>query len=74
MGLDNHIETVMKSVLRNPILSVLKEINITKFLKQSNFVKQEVGYSTYMILLHFVYMLVIHKRQSQFRKQKQRGF
>jgi len=24
MGLDNHIETVMKSVLRNPILSVLK--------------------------------------------------
>ena len=36
MGLDNHIETAMKSVLRNPILGVLKEINITRtaFMKQ----------------------------------------
>ena len=43
MGLDNHIETVMKSVLKNPILSVLKEINIARILKQSNFIKCDVG-------------------------------
>jgi len=74
MGLDNHIKTVMKSILRNPIVSVLKEINITKILKQSNFVKREVGYAPYMILLHFVYMLVLQKRQSQFRKQSSNAF
>ena len=74
MGLDNHIETAMKSVLKNPILGVLKEINITKILKQSNFVKREVGYAPYAILLHFVYMLVMHKRQSQFRKQSKEAF
>jgi len=74
MGLDNHIETVMKSVLKNPILSVLKEINIARILKQSNFIKRDVGYSVYTILLHFVYMLVMHKRQSQFRKQSKEAF
>jgi len=63
MGLDNHIETAMKNVLKNPILGVLREINIAKILKQSNFVKREVGYSVYTVLLHFVYMLVMHKRQ-----------
>ncbi len=38
MGLDNHIESVIKGILKNPILVVLKEINIVKILKQSNFV------------------------------------
>lgn len=74
MGLDNHIESAMKGILKNPILSVLKEIRITTILKQSNFVKRDVGYAPYAILLHFVYMLVMHKRQSQFRKQSTEAF
>lgn len=74
MGLDNDIESVMKGVLKNPILVVLKEINIIKILKQSNFVKRNVGYSPYMVLLHFVYMLVMNKRQSQFRKHSNNAF
>ena len=40
MGLDNYIQTAMRSVLENPILEVLSEIKITKILKQSNFVKR----------------------------------
>jgi hypothetical protein len=44
MELANYIETAMKSILKNPIYEVLSEIKITKILKQSNFVKREVGY------------------------------
>ena len=74
MGLDNYIETAMSGILKNPILSVLREINITKILGQSNFVKRSVGYSPYQILLHFVYMLVMAKRQSTFVKQSNDAF
>lgn len=69
MGLDNHIESAMKGLLKNPILSVLREINITTILKQSNFHKRDTGYSVFTILLHFIYMLVMNKRQSSFIKQ-----
>ena len=69
MGLDNHIEYAMKSILKNPILSVLKEIKIATILKQSNFHKRNTGHSVFSILLHFVYMLVMNKRQSSFVKQ-----
>lgn len=69
MGLDNDIEYAIKGVLKNPILTVLREINIVKLLKQSNFIKRSVGYSPYLILLHFVYMLLMSKRQSAFIKQ-----
>ena len=64
MELANYIETAMKSILKNPILEVLIEIKITKILKQSNFVKRNVGYPPFQIILHFVYMLIMNKRQS----------
>ena len=69
MGLDNHIESAMKGLLKNPILSVLRDIKIASILKQSNFNKRNTGYSVFAILLHFVYMLVMNKRQSSFVKQ-----
>jgi len=69
MGLDNHIESAMKGLLKNPILSALREIKITTILKQSNFHKRDAGYSVFTILLHFIYMLVMNKRQSSFIKQ-----
>lgn len=69
MGLDNHIEYAMKGILKNPILTVLKEIKIVNILKQSNFNKRNTGYPVFAILLHFVYMLVMYKRQSSFVKQ-----
>jgi hypothetical protein len=33
MGLDNDIEYAIKGVLKNPILTVLREIHIVKLLK-----------------------------------------
>jgi len=74
MGLDNHIESAMKGILKNPILSVLREIKITTILKQSNFSKRNTGYPVFMVLLHFVYMLVINKRQSSFVKQSRDAY
>ncbi len=69
MELANYIETAMRSILKNPILEVLIEIKITKILKQSNFVKRNVGYPPFQIILHFVYMLIMNKRQSTFIKR-----
>ena len=74
MGLDNHIEYEMKGILKNPILSVLKEIKIANILKQSNFGKCNTGYPVFVILLHFVYMLVMSKRQSSFVKQSEDAY
>ena len=69
MGLDNDIEYAMKGILKNPILSILREIKTTNILKQSNFKKRETGYPVFFVLLHFVYMLLMNKRQSSFIKQ-----
>ncbi len=74
MGLANYINYAMKSLLKNPILEVLQEIKITKILKQSNFIKRDVGYPPFQIILHFLYMLVMQKRQSSFIKQSNSSF
>jgi len=74
MELANYINYAMKSLLKNPILEVLQEIEITKILKQSNFVKRDVGYPPFQIILHFLYMLVMQKRQSSFIKQSDSAF
>ncbi len=74
MELANYINYAMKSILKNPILEVLTEINISKILKQSNFVKRDVGYPPFQIILHFLYMLVMQKRQSTFIKKSDSAF
>jgi hypothetical protein len=74
MGLANYINYAMKSLLKNPILEVLQEIQIIKILKQSNFVKRDVGHPPFQILLHFLYMLVMQKRESSFIKQSDSAF
>ena len=74
MGLDNHIESAMKDILKNQILSALREIKITTILKQSNFNKRNTGYPVFWILLHFVYMLIMNKRQSSFVKQSKDSY
>ena len=74
MELDNYIQTTVRSILKNPILEVLTEIKITKILKQSNFIKRNVGYPPFQIILHFVYMLVMNTRQSTFIKKSDGAF
>ena len=41
MGIDNFIQTAMNNVLKNPILSILRDINFSSILKQSNFIKRD---------------------------------
>ena len=68
MGIDNFIETAMNSVLKNPIVLVLREINFSAILKQSNFIKREVGVPPYLVILQFLYMFIINKKISSFMK------
>jgi hypothetical protein len=69
MGMDNSIILAVSSVLKNPILGVLREINISKILIQSYFIKRDIGIAAFQIILHFIYMLVMNKRQSAFVRQ-----
>ena len=68
MGLEYFIETAMNSVLKNPIVSVLRDINFSSILKQSNFIKKDIGKIPYLVILHFLYMFVINKKISSFMK------
>jgi hypothetical protein len=74
MGLGNYIESAMSGVLKNPVLTVLREIEIGNILRKSSFVKRSAGHAPFRILLHFVYMLVMNKRQSAFVKQSDHSF
>jgi hypothetical protein len=60
MGFEHYIETAFKGVLTNPLISLLKEIRMGRILWRSHFVKREVGYPVYSLLLHFLYMLVMN--------------
>ena len=68
MGIDDFIETTMNKVLKNPIASILRDINFASILKQSNFIKRDVDVKPYMIILQFLYMFIINKKISTFMK------
>ncbi|MCT7598181.1 IS4 family transposase [Aliarcobacter butzleri] len=74
MGLDNFIETAMNKVLKNPIVEVLRDINFSSILKQSNFKKRDIGVKPYMIILQFLYMFIINKKISTFMKYSNDSF
>ena len=60
MGLDNFIQTAMNNVLKNPILSILRDINFTSILKQSNFIKRDIGKSSlFSNITFFIYFETI---------------
>src|SRR5574344_2595065 len=74
MGLDNFIETAMNKVLKNPIVEVLRDINFSSILKQSNFKKRDIGVKPYMIILQFLYMYINNKKISTFMKYSNDSF
>ena len=74
MGIDNFIETAMKSVLKNPIVLVLRDINFSSIFKESNFIKRDVGVPPYMVILQFLYMFLINKKISSFMKYSNDSF
>ena len=50
MRLDNSIQTAISNLLKNPILSILRDINFSSILKQSNFIKRDIGKSPYLVI------------------------
>ena len=49
MGLYDFIQTAMNNVLKNPVLFFLRDINFSSILKQSNFIKRDIGVGTQRI-------------------------
>ena len=74
MGLEYFIQTAMNSVLKNPVVQVLRDINFSTILKQSNFIKRDIGVPLYMVILQFLYMFLINKKISSFMKQSNDSF
>jgi SRSO17 transposase len=72
MSYQNIITKVVSSRLKNPIIKVLKDIKITSILKRSNFIKKD-GASSYTILMHFIYMIIMNKNIASFRKYSKDG-
>jgi IS4 transposase len=69
MQLQEQIISAIQTTLKNPIYQTMQLLNIKSILKNANFVKKREGVSPYLIVLHFVYMLVMNKKISTFINQ-----
>jgi IS4 transposase len=69
MQLQEQIISAINTTLKNPIYQTMQLLNIKSILKNANFVKKREGASPYLVVLHFVYMLVMNKKISTFINQ-----
>lgn len=69
MQLQEQIISAINTTLKNPIFQTMQLLNIKSILKNANFVKKREGVSPYLVVLHFVYMLVMNKKISTFMNQ-----
>ena len=69
MQLQDQIISAINTTLKNPIYQTMQLLNIKSILKNANFVKKREGASPYLVVLHFVYMLVMNKKISTFMNQ-----
>jgi len=69
MQLQEQIISAINTTIRNPIYRTMQLLNIESILKTANFVKKREGASPYLVVLHFVYMLVMNKKISTFMNQ-----
>jgi IS4 transposase len=74
MNLQEQITTAINTSLRNPIYQTLRLLNIKSILKSANFVKKREGAAPYLVVLHFVYMLVMNKKIATFMNQSNDSF
>ena len=73
MQIQEKIVNIINDKLKNPIYKTLQILNIKTILTQSNFTKKD-GVSVYMVVIHFVYMLVMNKKVSTFMDQSDDSF
>lgn len=69
MQLQEQIISAINTTLKNPIYQTMQLLNIKTILKSANFVKKREGASPYLVMLHFVYMLVMNKKIATFMSQ-----
>ena len=69
MKLQEQIISAINTTLKNPIFQTMQLLNIKSILKNANFVKKREGVSPYLVVLHFVYILVMNKKISTFMNQ-----
>ena len=74
MNLEEKIVEAINKTLRNPVYQTMKLLKIKTILKSANFTKKREGVSTYLIVLHFVYMLVMNKKIATFMDQSNESF
>lgn len=74
MNLQEQIISAINATLKNPIYQTLQLLNIKSILKSANFVKKREGVAPYLVVLHFVYMLVMNKKISTFINQSKESF
>lgn len=74
MNLQDQIISAINTTLKNPIYQTLQLLNIKSILKSANFVKKRDGIAPYLVVLHFVYMLVMNKKIATFMKQSSESF
>jgi IS4 transposase len=69
MQLQEQIISAISTTLKNPIYQTMQLLNIKSILKNANFIKKREGVNPYLVVLHFVYMLVMNKKISTFMNQ-----
>ena len=74
MQLQEQIISAINTTLKNPIFQTMQLLNIKSILKSANFVKKREGVSPYLVVLHFVYMLVMNKKIATFMNQSKDSF
>jgi IS4 transposase len=74
MNLQDQIVSAINTTLKNPIYQTLQLLNIKTILKSSGFVKKREGVAPYLVVLHFVYMLVMNKKVATFIAQSNDSF
>jgi len=74
MQLQEQIILAIDTTLKNPIYKTMQLLGIKTILKNANFVKKREGVAPYLVVLHFVYMLVMNKKIATFREQSSQSF
>ncbi len=74
MQIQEQIVAAIDTTLKNPIYQTIRLLGIKTILKQANFIKKREGVAPYLVVLHFVYMLVMNKKVSTFMDQSSESF
>ena len=74
MQVQEEIIKAINTTLKNPIYQTMRLLGIKTILKSANFVKKREGVALYLVVLHFVYMLVMNKKISTFINQSSESF